>query len=338
MKKLTLDDVKTILNAPKRVVIIPHTNPDGDAMGSSLGLAHYLSAKNHDVQVITPNDYPKFLKWIPGTSDVLIFDKQHDKSTKAIHKADLIFTLDFNALHRSGPLQSTLEQNKALKIMIDHHQQPEDYAHYRYSDVNMSSTSEMVYHFIDQLGDLHHMNSTIGTALYTGIMTDTASFRFPLTTSNTHKIVAHLKDLGINHTEIHNQVYDANRFERTKLLGIALNNLTVLEDFKTAYITLSQEELDRCNHQKGDTEGFVNYGLSVQDVIFAAIFIEKKDEGIIKISLRSKGNFDVNQLAREHFSGGGHKNAAGGKSSLSLDDTVAKFKTLIQSYKSELQL
>ena len=338
MKKLTLDEVKALLNSPKRVVIVPHTNPDGDAMGSSLGLAHYLSAKHHEVQVVAPNDYPKFLKWIPGTSGVLIFENQPKKAKIAIDEADIIFTLDFNALHRSGTLQTTLEQNKALKIMIDHHQQPEDYAHYTYSDVSMSSTSEMIYHFMDQLEDLHYMNSTIGTALYTGIMTDTASFRFPLSTSATHRIVAHLKDLGINHTEIHNQVYDANRFERTKLLGIALNNLKVLKEFNTAYISLSQEELDQCNHQKGDTEGFVNYGLSVENIKFAAIFIENKNEGIIKISLRSKGDFDVNQLARKHFSGGGHKNAAGGKSTMSLKDTIEKFEALVQTYNAELQL
>lgn len=337
MKNLTLAEVKTLLTTPKHVVIVPHTNPDGDAMGSSLGLAHFLTTKNHNVQIIAPNDYPHFLNWMPGISKVLIFDHQQDKAKTILNEADIIFTLDFNALHRCGAMQTLIEQNKALKIMIDHHQQPEDYAHFRYSDVNMSSTSEMIYHFIDQLGDLDLINSTMGTTLYTGIMTDTASFRFPLSTSTTHRVIAHLKDLGVNHTEIHNNVYDANRLERTKLLGIALNNLKVLEQFHTAYITLSQEELDRCNHQKGDTEGFVNYGLSVENIIFSAIFIENKAENIIKISLRSKGDFDVNQLAREHFCGGGHKNAAGGKSNLSLDDTVAKFETLVKSYKSELQ-
>lgn len=336
MKKLTLDDVKSILNSPKNVVIVPHTNPDGDAIGSSLGLYHFLTLKGHKVSLVAPNDYPKFLKWMPGTSEVLIFEQEPNKTTALIDTADIIFTLDFNALHRSGSLQQILEQNDSLKIMIDHHQQPEDYAHYMFSDVNMSSTSEMVYHFIDQLGDLDLMNATIGTALYTGIMTDTASFRFPLTTSATHRLIAHLKDLGVNHSDIHNKVYDTNRYERTKLLGIALNNLSVLNEYNAAYITLSQEELDYCNHQKGDTEGIVNYGLSVEGVVLAAIFIEKKSEGIIKISLRSKGDFDVNRLAREHFEGGGHKNAAGGKSDLSLEDTVTKFETLVQSYKSQL--
>lgn len=337
MKKLTLNDVKSLLNTPNRVVIVPHINPDGDAIGASLGLYHYLIEKGHAVQVIAPNDYPKFLKWIPGTSSVIISDQNPNESKIILEEAHIIFTLDFNALHRTGHLQEILEESTAIKIMIDHHQQPENYAHFMYSDSNMSSTSEMIYHFIDQLGDLELINTAIGTALYTGIMTDTASFRFPLTTSTTHRIVAHLIDLGIDHTDIHNKVYDANRYEQTKLLGIALNNLIVLKDYNSAYITLSQEELDRCNHQKGDTEGIVNYGLSVEDVVFAAIFIENKDEGIIKISLRSKGDFDVNQLARQYFNGGGHKNAAGGKTNTTLHEAVAKFETLVKSYKSELQ-
>lgn len=337
MKKLTLEQVKALLNSPQHVVIVPHVNPDGDAVGSSLGLYHYLVQKGHHVNVVVPNDYPAFLKWIPGTENIIQFDAQTERAHEILKAADLVFTLDFNALHRSGPMQQVLEGNKAIKIMIDHHQQPEDYAHYTYSDVDMCSTSEMIYHFMDQMGDLALLNKTIGAALYTGIMTDTASFRFPKTTSTTHRLVAHLMDVGVHHSDIHNKVYDANRFERIKLLGTALNNLTVLADVNTAYITLSQSELDQFGHQKGDTEGLVNYGLSVKGIKFAAIFIENKDEGIIKISLRSKGDFDVNQLARTHFNGGGHQNAAGGKSPLSLEKTVEKFQHLVQTLKSDLQ-
>ena len=238
MKKLTSEQVKALLNSPQQVVIVPHVNPDGDAVGSSLGLYHYLIQKGHKVSVIVPNDYPAFLKWIPGTENIIQFNTQRERAEEKLDAAELVFTLDFNALHRSGPMQEVLEENNAIKIMIDHHQQPEDYANYTYSDVAMCSTAEMVYHFIEQMDDLAMMNKTIGAALYTGIMTDTASFRFPKTTSTTHRVVAHLMDLGVHHSDIHSKVYDANRFERIKLLGVALNNLTVLADLNTAYITL----------------------------------------------------------------------------------------------------
>jgi phosphoesterase RecJ-like protein len=336
MKSLTFKDVKSLLQTPKKVVIVPHVNPDGDAVGSSLGLYHYLVQKGHDVSVIVPNDYPEFLKWVPGTSTIIHFNTQTEIAQQKLDNSELLFTLDFNALHRSGPMQTALEENKTPKIMIDHHQQPQDYAAYTYSDIDMCSTSEMIYHFMDQMGDLELMNSDIGTALYTGIMTDTASFRFPKTTSITHRVVAHFIEIGVNHSEIHNKVYDANRFERIKLLGVALNNLKVIEHLNTAYITLSQQELDNFGHQKGDTEGLVNYGLSIKGIKFAAIFIENKENGIIKISLRSKGNFDVNELARAHFHGGGHQNAAGGKSMFSLEKTVEKFENLVQTLKSNL--
>ena len=336
MKSLTLEAVKSLLKTPKNVVIVPHVNPDGDAVGSSLGLYHYLIQKGHDVSVVVPNDYPDFLKWMPGTSAIIYFDSQTELAQQKLEHSELLFTLDFNALHRSGPMQVALEENSTPKIMIDHHQQPEDYAAYSYSDVNMCSTSEMIYHFMEQMGDLELMNSDIGTALYTGIMTDTASFRFPKTTSTTHRVVAHFIEVGVNHSEIHNKVYDENRFERIKLVGVALNNLKVIEHLNTAYITLSQQELDSFGHQKGDTEGLVNYGLSIRGIKFAAIFIENKEDDIIKISLRSKGDFDVNQLAREHFHGGGHQNAAGGKSMLSLEKTVEKFENLVETLKSNL--
>lgn len=336
MKSLTFEAVKSLLQTPKNVVIVPHVNPDGDAVGSSLGLYHYLIQKGHHVSVVVPNDYPDFLKWMPGTSAIIYFDSQTELAQQKLEDSELLFTLDFNALHRSGPMQVALEENNTPKIMIDHHQQPEDYAAYSYSDVNMCSTSEMIYHFMEQMGDLELMNSDIGTALYTGIMTDTASFRFPKTTSTTHRVVAHFIEVGVNHSEIHNKVYDANRFERIKLVGVALNNLKVIEHLNTAYITLSQQELDSFGHQKGNTEGLVNYGLSIKGIKFAAIFIENKEDDIIKISLRSKGDFDVNQLAREHFHGGGHQNAAGGKSMLSLEKTVEKFENLVETLKSNL--
>jgi len=336
MNKADILDLKKILSNPKKVVIVPHKNPDGDAMGSTLGLCNYLKKLGHSAMVIAPNDYPEFLKWIPGTKDVLIHEENTSVAEAHISQADLIFTLDFNALHRCGTMEIPIENSAAIKVMIDHHQQPDDYATYVYSDVSICSTCEMVYHFIEMMDDLEHIDVAIGEALYTGIMTDTASFRFSLTTSTTHRVIAHLIDVGVEKTHIHNAVYDTNSFGRLQLMGCALNNLKFLEPSKTAYISLTNKELDSHDFQKGDTEGLVNYGLSLKGAKFAVIFIEHKQEGIIKISFRSKGDFDVNTFARTHFNGGGHKNASGGRSNLNLEDTIAKFISILSEYKSEL--
>ena len=336
MKTAEVLDLKKTLSNPKKVVIVPHKNPDGDAMGSTLGLCHYLKKLGHSALVIAPNDYPEFLKWIPGTKDVLIHEEHTTTADEKISQADLIFTLDFNALHRCGAMETPIDKAAAIKVMIDHHQQPDDYATFVYSDVNMCSTSEMVYHFIEMMGDLDRIDVSIGEALYTGIMTDTASFRFPLTTSTTHRVIAHLIDVGVEKSQIHNAVYDTNSFGRLQLMGCALNNLQFLEPLKTAYTSLTNKELDAHDFQKGDTEGLANYGLSLKGVKFAAIFIEHKQESIIKISFRSKGDFDVNTFARTHFNGGGHKNASGGRSNLNLEDTIAKFISILSDYKSEL--
>lgn len=331
-----IKEIKAILMAPKQIVIVPHKNPDGDAMGSTLGLYHYLIKNNHKVTVIAPNDYPDFLKWLPGQDNVVIYESDRTHAENLMETADLIFTLDFNALHRAGEMETPLSNSKAVKIMIDHHQQPDTYAKYMFSDVSMSSTCEMVYRFIDMLGDLQTIDDQIATCLYAGILTDTGSFRFPSTTSTTHLVVADLIEKGANHSDIYNSIYDTNSYERLQLLGVALKNLKVLPEYRTAYITLSQEELNAANFRKGDTEGFVNYGLSIKNIIFAAIFIEHKQEGIVKISLRSEGDFSVNEFSRENFSGGGHTNAAGGKSDLSLNDTVEKFISILPRYKNIL--
>ena len=336
MNKHDITSIKQLLSTPKKIIIVPHKNPDGDAIGSSLGLYHYLLKGRHKIDVIVPNDYPSFLKWVPGNDIVLKHDSQTNGCDSLINDADIIFTLDFNALHRTGNMEQVLTESSAIKIMIDHHQEPDNYAKFTFSDVSMSSTCEMVYHFIDMLDDTDSIDANISTCLYLGIMTDTGSFRFSSTTSTTHQIVAKLIEKGANNTNIHNNVYDTNSYERLQLLGCALNNLRVIPESRTAYITLSQEELNKYNYKKGDTEGVVNYGLSLEGVILAAIFIEDKQEGIIKISLRSKGNFSVNEMSRAHFEGGGHTNAAGGKSYLSLNDTVEKFISILSIYNKAL--
>lgn len=328
--------IKHLLATPKNIVIIPHKNPDGDAIGSTLGLYHYLLKYNHNVTVISPNDYPQFLKWIPGENAIKKYDYQTVDCNTLIEQADMMFTLDFNALHRTGNMEPVLSASNAVKILIDHHQEPDNYATYLFSDVSMSSTSQMVYHFIEMLEDTDQIDVDIATCLYVGIMTDTGSFRFSSTSPTTHKVIAHLIEKGANNAEIHTNIYDSNSYERLQLLSCALGNLKVIPESRTAYITLTQEELNKFNFKKGDTEGVVNYGLSINNIIFSAIFIEDKNEGIIKISFRSKGDFSVNDFSRAHFNGGGHINASGGKSDLSLNDTVEKFISILPSYNKVL--
>lgn len=332
-----IKEITALLSTPKNVVIVPHRNPDGDAIGSSLAMYHYLKNNGHRATIIAPNDYPGFLKWLPGSEEVFKFNTQNRQSKSCIEEASIIFLLDFNALHRVGSdMQNTLEDYRGTFIMIDHHQQPDDIATYLYSDISICSTCQMVYHFLEKLEDVNSINADIASCLYAGIMTDTGSFRFPSTTSTTHRIIADLIDRGAENAKIHNNVYDTNSYGRLQLLGRALSNLVVIEKLKTAYITLNQQELDEFKYEKGDTEGVVNYALSLEGVIFAVIFIEDAEQQIIKISLRSKGSFSVNKFSREHFDGGGHDNAAGGKSLVSMEETVSNFLSVLPKYQKEL--
>lgn len=329
MKKEAVLAIQNLLATPKKIAIIPHRSPDGDAMGSTLALYHFLLKLNHNPVVISPNEFPNFLAWLPGSETVLIYENDKENGAKILNEAELVFTLDFNALHRTGEMEQVLNKLSAPMIMIDHHQKPDIYATVTYSDTSIGSTCEMIYNLISYLDKKDLLDKTIATCIYTGITTDTGSFRFSSTTSRTHRIVADLIDLGINNSAIHNSLFDDNSANRLQLLGRALQNIKVFPEYKTSYITLSQKELDEFHYQKGDTEGIVNYGLSIKGIHFSAIFIEHRDENIIKISLRSQGNFDVNQFARQHFNGGGHINAAGGKSYETMKATTNKFEELI---------
>jgi phosphoesterase RecJ-like protein len=332
-----LEELKSFLATARNIVIIGHRNPDGDALGSTLALKHYLDKKGHTATVVMPNEYPEFLHWLPGSETTYRFDWQNSQSQKAINTSDLIFLLDFNALHRVGfDMKNTLDKYPNDFVMIDHHQQPDDVT-YMYSDTEICSTCQMVYQFIEMNNDLDVIDAVIATCLYTGIMTDTGSFRFRSTTSKTHRIVADLIDKGAKNDKIHNNVYDANSYNRLLLLGRALSNLQILPAYKTAFITLTDSEKKQFDFKKGDTEGVVNYALSLKGIIFAAIFIEDREQEIIKISFRSKGNFSVNKFSRNHFEGGGHDNAAGGKSDLGMVETITKFTTLVSKYQSELE-
>jgi phosphoesterase RecJ-like protein len=273
---------------------------------------------------------------MPGVDQVINFEANKKEASQIVADADYVFCLDFNILHRTKHLEPIIRDSKALKILIDHHQQPDTPSFaYGISDVKMSSTCEMIYDFIVQSGHSNLINLDIAACLYTGLMTDTGSFRFPSTTASVHKIVAHLKELGLQHAKIHENIYDNSTEGRLKFMGNAfLNRMTVLPEYKTAVMAIPKSDIYKFELKTGDTEGLVNYLLSIEGIKFAAILIDREEER--KWSFRSKGNFDVNIFARTHFEGGGHANAAGGRSSKSLDETLNDFKTIIENYKSQL--
>lgn len=334
MKKVSNPTIRSLINKHQNFSIVTHWSPDGDAMGSSLGLYHFLKALKKKVNVIVPNDYPSFLKWLPGSKNVLIHEIETQKADKAILQSDIIFILDFNHLGRIEKLGNSILLSGKDCFMIDHHQQPDKFAKYYYHDVKSCSTAQLVYELINGAYGQKHIDKKIATCLYTGIMTDTGSFRFPSTTASTHKVIAKLIEKGANNSEIYNAVYDDYTADRLKLLGYCLNKMVVIPEYHAAYIDLSEEEQQKYNFQKGDTEGVVNYALSIRGIRFSAFFAHR--DGMIKISFRSKGKFDVNEFARKHFSGGGHKNAAGGKSNETLSITVKRFIETLSNYKSQL--
>lgn len=336
MEKSFITRLEKDLETPKKIVILPHRNADGDALGSTLAWCHFLRKKGHEAIVISPNDYPAFLKWLPGESEILKFNQNPNEVREKISHADLIFTLDFNALNRIQELTNLVTEAPGEKIMIDHHEAPESYASLQYSDPSMSSTCEMIYNVIIAL-DETAFNKEIASCLYTGIMTDTGSFRYSATTSETHQAISHLIQAGADGTEIHQKIYDSASLNRLKLLGITLSNLQQIPDLPIVFMTLTQEELTSCDYQKGDTEGFVNYGLSLEGIVFSCILIENESEGKIKMSFRSQGTFSVNDFARTYFNGGGHHNAAGGMSMDSMETTVARFKNAVKQVADQFQ-
>lgn len=320
MQKEKIQGLKQYLSEPRNIVITNHVNPDGDAMGSALAMQMLLSSQGHNATVIVPNDYPHFLKWLPSEKKVVVFENERENSEALINASNLIVVLDYNALHRSGPMQETLEAFEGKYLMIDHHQQPDDFADWMISDTSKCSTAQMVYEFAEQFNLLSGMNSAIAENIYTGIVTDTGSFRFSSTTAATHKITAHLLELGVKPDSVYNNIFDANSVSRFKLLGCMLENMKVFQSKGSVILYLSEEDQTKHNFRKGDSEGFVNYGLSIKGITFAVFIREEK--GFCKISLRSKGDLDVNQISRQNFNGGGHKNAAGGMVEKPLSDVI----------------
>jgi bifunctional oligoribonuclease and PAP phosphatase NrnA len=322
--------VKQLLSEKDQpITIVTHTNPDGDALGSSLGLFGFFKLSGYsNVKVITPNGYPSFLWWMPWQQEIIIADKHPAISHAAIIGANLVFCLDFNGLNRVDGLESILRQTSAKKILIDHHPQPADEFDILFSDTRVSSTAELVYEFIVALGGEKQIDKRVAECLYAGIVTDTGSFSYACNEPRTYEITARLIALGVDGEHLHRLIYDTYSADRMRLLGYCLSEkLKVLPKEQAAYISLSAADLLRFNHQDGDTEGVVNYAMSIENINLAALFIEKEDH--IKISFRSAGKVDVNRLARNHFNGGGHRNAAGGKSHLNLEDTTNLFEELL---------
>ncbi len=334
-----LQGLKTLLASPKKVVIVTHFKPDADALGSSLGLAGYLVKKGHSVAVISPSDYPDFLAWMPGKEMVIALTKDsivpQQKAKALIEACDILFCLDFSSLKRINEVGDMVKTSTAKKVMIDHHLEPEKFADFEKWDVSSASTAELIFELIDEWGDRELIDQDIANCLYAGLMTDTGGFRHNNTTNKEFLIASELVSRGANPSEVAKKIYDTNSLERLRLTGYALSQkLVVLPEYNTAYMTLTWEELRQFGSQTGDTEGLVNYGLSIKGIKMAVLMYDRKEE--IKLSFRSLADFDVNALARKHFEGGGHKNASGGQSKQNLEETLKKFLAILPEYKSDL--
>ena len=305
-----MKDIKDLLLDKSKILITTHVNPDGDAIGSSLGLYNFLIKLGHEVIVVVPNDYPDYLKWMKSDKKILNFSDNTDKVQKLINDIQIIFCLDFNNLSRINELGKLIEKSNAKKVLIDHHLNPDHFYDFKYHDVNASATAELVYDLISYIDD-NLIDKDISDCIYTGILTDTGSFRFSSTTSKVHRIIAKLLDAGVKSEKIGKKIYESNSFDKLKLLGYSLSEkLEIICNGKVAYVVLTRKDLLNHNYRKGDTEGIVNYALSILGVNMAVLIIETKDR--IKFSFRSSGNFSVNKFANKYFNGGGHKNAAGG--------------------------
>ena len=323
-----VDIFKKIINDNDSFIITTHRGPDGDAMGSSMAMYNLLVNLKKDVNVIIPNSYPNFLSWLPNIKNVINHEENSTNISKLIDKVDVIIMLDFNDLSRIENLESYVLNSKAKKILIDHHQDPDlSICDLSFCDTTYSSTCELLYMILNQAK--FNLTKNIADCLYTGILTDTGSFKFSCTTKNTHVSVGHLISIGVNSTEINNLIYNNYSYDRIKLLGHCLTNKLKIYNNSSAIISLSEDELKKFNFKKGDTEGIINYALSIKEVIFAVFIVEK--DNIVKLSFRSLGNINVQDISKRYFGGGGHFNAAGAKSDLSLDETIKKVENIIKN-------
>lgn len=333
MKK-KLDGLKDLLNQPKKIVITCHTKPDGDAIGSSLAMWHLTKNMGHDSTVIVPSLYPKYLHYLPGDEHVLEYNIQNKKTETLLNEAEIIICLDFNQLKRTDKMLNALESSKAEFLLVDHHLEPDDFAKYVYSDTSASSTCEMVHKLIEMMDWQDHRDKNISDCLFLGLVSDTGRFKFA-SDAETFRTAAELIENGADYLKTNEQIFDSFSESRLRFFGhMFLNRLTILKEYNTAYIYMSKEDIKEYNIKGGDTEGLVNYPLSIAGIKMAVLF--KEEDDIIKMSFRSKGDFSVNEVARTHFHGGGHRNAAGGKSDDSLDDTIKKFLSILPNYKNQI--
>jgi phosphoesterase RecJ-like protein len=332
-----IENLYPLLEQERKIVITMHQKPDGDAMGAALTLFHFFKVLQHNVSVISPTNWAKFLNWMPGCKDVIDYELHTEKCKELIDNCELLFCLDFNSMHRTKKMETVLLGAKCVKALIDHHEQPvEEHFDYGLSDAGRSSTCEMVYDFIAGSPFSDKLNLDMAACIYTGIMTDTGSFRFSITTAHTHAVVSHLKRLGLQHSVIHENIYDNFLENRLRFTGNALlYHLHVYYEYNTALMAIPKRDILKYEIQTGDTEGLVNYLLTIEGIKLGALLIDRIEER--KWSFRSKGDFDVNEFARAHFEGGGHKNAAGGRSSESLEANIQRFKEVIKQYEGELQ-
>ena len=331
-----IEKIDKLITKSNKFVIVPHSNPDGDALGSCLALWHFLKKKNKRAVIISPTEYPSFLKWLPGEKNIINYNNNVISSNNLISKSDVIFMLDFNSFNRIEKIKHPIQKSNSKKVVIDHHVDPEKIYDLIYSSTNFGSTCEMLYNVLTEI-DKKLIDKKISTCLYCGIMTDSGSFRFPNTTYKTHQIISDLLKNNIIPSDIHEKIYDVNSINKIKLLSKALSNIKRVNKINAVYMKLSKNELIKYNFQKGDSEGFVNFGLSIKGIILSVILIEDINENFIKMSFRSKGNFDVNKFARKYFNGGGHINAAGGKSYENIDITTKKLIEKIKENKDKFE-
>ena len=324
-----------LLEEKSDVLITTHYNPDGDAIGSSLALYHFLSSQGIKSKVLIPNELPSFLQWMPGVQDAVIYVENPEVGNALIAAADLIFCMDYNGLGRVKLFADQLREANATRILIDHHVQPENEFDLSFSVISVSSTSELLYQIIQEAGLVTAITKEMAECFFVGIMTDTGSFSFACNRPETFEIAANLIKTGMDVERIHRMVYDTYSESRMRLLGHCLSsNMKVLPEYATAYIWLTMEDLEKYEYQQGDTEGVVNYALSIQNVAVAALFTERNDR--VRVSLRSKGEFSVNEFARAHFNGGGHRNAAGGDIFKNMPETLKWFESLLPGYSADI--
>lgn len=318
-----------------RIIITTHHKPDADALGSSLGLYNFLKEIGVASTVIAPTDYGDFLNWMPGEKTVINFEREEARATQLVQEADFVFCLDFNALKRINKLGDIVRESKSKKVMIDHHLEPEGFADYALWTTEVSSTCELIYHFIELLGETDKVTKDIASCLYAGIMTDTGGFRHSSTYPSTHRATAALIEKGAEPNKIVEAIYDNYSESRMRFIGYCLNDkMQILREYNTALICVTAEELKRFNVITGDSEGLVNYGLSIKGIKLSVIIIDRTVAR--KMSFRAKGNFPANEFARKHFNGGGHFSAAGGESLESIEATEIKFKQVLADYKTLL--